>query len=169
MDLRVGAALLLLTGVLACGENYRIEPMMLDTPATALQIVDDYSDHKDIQSATVRLKAFVQAVDQGQCGQAWGMLASRYQKRFVSASGSSSEAQQLFCQGYVLKGDALVEGNWKETVLGRNPHYLTTPPPEMEIEKPSGAQLFYVIQRDGSFVAVLMVKEAGERRIEPFL
>jgi len=114
------------------------------------------------------LQEFVSRVRSERCPTAWDLLTHRYQIRFVEASGSPDKARELFCQGYVLQGQALVQGDWVQEVVGRRPHHVVSPPPEMAVKLPAGEALIFVVQQDGGYVSVVLVKEGQGTKLEPF-
>jgi hypothetical protein len=162
---------LLLLGALsleACGEIYRFEPLMLENQVIASQVVSRYDDHALISSCEQLVKQFVQHLKDDDCNSAWGLLGNRYRSNFAAVAGSDETARSQFCEGYKVQDEMLVKGDWVDFLMGSRAYYLTTVPPELEMVKSGQEDLLYVVQRDGTYRALLFIKEDGTRKIEPF-
>ncbi len=155
---------LALTG---CGESYRVEPLLLEQRELARGIVENYDDAARIKAVELLVGRFIKHLQGKECDAAWGMLTSGYQVRF-SAVAQQEDAQGLFCEGYKVDGEMLVKGDWVEFLLGAQAFYMTTVPPELGFVGEGNRELFYVVQRDGTYRALLVEGPAGRARLEPF-
>ncbi len=151
----------------ACGESYRVEPLLLENQEIARGVVANYKDADRVDGAEAVVARFVKSVRSGDCQAAWEQLSSRYRARFAEVAGQE-DARGLFCEGYKVQGDMLVKGDWVEFLLGDQAFYMTTVPPELGLQASGSEELLYVVQRDGSYRALLLVKESGSSRLEPF-
>jgi len=145
-----------------------VEPLGLEKRAQVKQVLSSYGDKERLERAEDTLVTFSKAYDGGRCDEAWGMLTTRYKERFAGAAGSAGEAREMFCSGHRIHQEKVEKCDWKKFIAGPNPHYVTSPPPEMKVRPGPGEQLFYVVQRDGTYTSFLLVKEDGGHRLEPF-
>lgn len=151
----------------ACGESYRVEPLLLEQRELARGIVENYDDASRIAAAETLVARFVKHLKSDECSAAWGMLTAGYQARF-SGVAQQEDAQALFCEGYKVDGEMLVKGDWVEFLLGTQAFYMTTVPPELGLVGEGHRELFYVVQRDGTYRALLVEGLTGQARLEPF-
>lgn len=152
----------------ACGSSYRVEPLSLEKQPQVKQVLWSYGDKEKLEFAEDVLVTFSRAYDGGRCDEAWGMLTTRYRQRFADAAGGPGEAREMFCSGHRIHQEKIEQCDWSRFIAGPKPHYVTSPPPEMKVRPGPGEQLFYVVQRDGTYTSFLLVKEEGGRRLEPF-
>ena len=163
------AMLLGATLVLAgCQESYRVEPLLLENQQLMSQTIAGYDDAGRIDIARQAAVSFAKAYEDGRCDEAWVVLTPRYRAAFATTAGGEAEARQQFCDGYRVKGDMLVKGDWPALVLGPSPHYITSVPPELEVQSAKGRELYFVVQKDGSYTSFLLMDEGENRHIEPF-
>jgi hypothetical protein len=161
------ALLLFVLSTLACGEAYRVEPLLLERSDVARTIVANQSDADAVSAAEVVVARFVKLLQGGDCGGAWQMLTPAYRARFARVA-ADDDAQKLFCDGYKVDGEMLVKGDWVQFLLGAQAFYLTSVPPELGYAGHGGVGLFYVVQKDGSYRALLVEGAADRARLEPF-
>lgn len=153
--------------VVGCGESYRVEPLLLEQREVARGIVGNYDDAVRITAVESLVGRFIKHLRSKECDAAWKLLTSGYQARFVRVA-QEENAQQLFCEGYKVDGEMLVKGDWVEFLLGAQAFYMTTVPPELGLVSEGNRELFYVVQRDGTYRALLVEGSAGQARLEPF-
>jgi len=153
--------------VVGCGESYRVEPLLLEQRELARGIVGNYDDSARIDAAESLVGRFIGHLRSKECDAAWSLLTEGYQKRFAVVAQQES-AQQLFCEGYKVDGEMLVKGDWIEFLLGAQAFYMTTVPPELGLVAEGNRELFYVVQRDGTYRALLLEGPVGNARLEPF-
>jgi hypothetical protein len=150
-----------------CGERYRVEPLLLEQRDLARGIVQNYDDAARIEAAESLVGKFIKHLRSEECDAAWGLLTPGYQTRFAAVA-QQEDAQQLFCEGYKVDGEMLVKGDWVEFLMGTQAFYMTTVPPELGLVTGGDRELFYVVQRDGTYRALLVAGLAGRARLEPF-
>ena len=168
MDSRIvllSVGLLVLAG---CPDTYRVEPLSLEDAALVDRIQQELDEYPRIREAQDRVLTFARHLEGGDCQSAWHMLSRRYREGFAATAGGVDEARQLFCEGYLWKAGVVSRVDWTRSVLGPNPFYVTSPPPEIEVVTPEGEELFFVVQRDGSYTSFLLVAEPDGEGIEPF-
>jgi len=158
----------LLVLLVSCGESYRVEPLLLEKRAVAAGVIQEYDDAPRIREAELLVGKFVRHLKAEECNAAWQMLTTGYRQRFADLAGDMGEAEGMFCKGYSVSGEMLVQGDWQTFLLGDKAFYMTSPPTEMGLVSRPGEELFYVVQRDGGYRAFLLVAEEGSSRIEPF-
>jgi len=166
MFIRVVAVLCIFGALAACRESYRIEPLLLENRQIVERTIKSYEDEERIGLARQAAIEFVKAYRDGKCEAAWDMLTDRYKALFAHVAGD--DARKQFCEGYRVKDDMLVQGAWSDFVLGARPHYITSVPPEMGAESIAGEDLFFVVQKDGTYTGFILMDGAGEPSIEPF-
>lgn len=154
--------------LLSCGSRYRVDPLLMEPVSVGERITGKYKDKETLSKARETLQEFVSRLRGERCREAWELLTVRYQEACVQASGGKDQAVELFCQGYVLRDQALVQGDWVQEVLGKRPHHVVSAPPEMGVKLPAGESLVFVVQQDGGYVSVVLVKDGGGLRLEPF-
>jgi hypothetical protein len=146
----------------------RVEPLLLEGQSEVKTIVASYDDADRIEAARAMVEEFVSSLDEGRCERSFEMLSLRYRSRMEAASGGADAARSEFCDGKRENGGRLEPCDWVELLVGKHPHHLITPPPDMGLESGPGEELFVVVQRDGSYKAFLLVSQGESRGIEPF-
>ncbi len=170
---RVGGAiatvLLSMAGIMGsgCGDAYRVEPLMLESRQVALAVVGSYGDREAIARAEQAVFGFAEAYVAGRFEEAWDLLTPAYRARVASVAGSADEAFRQFRDGYRLEGEMLVQGDWTAVLPGPQPYYVTSPPPEAGRVDVGKSELFYVVQRDGTYRSFLLSRDGEKTRVEP--
>lgn len=165
-----------LLGVLlaACSSDYRVEPLNLEPRSMVKKVILSYDEEQHIPLAETTVVAFVKAMRAGNCALGWGLMTTRFQQGFVKVAGSEEAAFGQFCSGYRFTRDSELKAvDWTTAFVGMQPHFVTTPPPEVGIQVPEGEHLYFVVQRDGTYTSFIMLAtEVGDDqwagRIEPF-
>lgn len=158
----------------ACGSDYRVEPLNLEPRSIVKKVVLSYDEEQRIPLAETTVVAFVKAMRSSNCALGWGLLTQRFQEQFTKVAGGEAAAIDQFCAGYRFTGDGELEAvDWSTLFVGKQPHFITTPPPEVGIKVPEGELLYFVIQRDGSYTSFVMLAQEVKKkqwagRIEPF-
>ena len=165
---RIVAWLLVMSWVVACGSSYRVEPLVLEKRPQVKKVLASYGDVEQLEQAEEALVSFSKAYGAGRCDEAWGMLTTRYRERFAGTAGSAGEAREMFCSGHRIHQEKVEKCDWGKFIAGLKPHYVTSAPPELKVNPGPGEQLFYVVQRDGTYTSFLLVKEEDGHRLEPF-
>jgi hypothetical protein len=155
-------------GTAACAAKYRVEPLLMEGSVMGDKVVDSHRDAKEVKEVGALVEAFLGAAEGESCSLAWPQLTTRYRERYLRAAGADGNVTDLFCRGLVLDGDVLRESSWRVRILGRRPHRIVSPPPEMPVRLGKGESLFHVIQKDGSYVSFVVLTEGPDRKIEPF-
>ncbi len=161
------ALFVLLLSAQGCGEAYRVEPLLLERSDVARTIVANQDDAAAVSAAEVVVARFVKSLQAGDCDSAWQLLTPGYRERFARVA-AQDDVQALFCDGYKVDGEMLVKGDWVQFLLGTQAFYLTSVPPELGYQSHGGRGLFYVVQKDGSYRALLVEGAADKARVEPF-
>jgi len=161
-----GVGMVILAAV-SCGDAYRVEPLLLESRQVAVKVVGAYGDKEAIARAEQAVFGFSEAYAAGRYQEAWDMLAAAYRGRLAAVAGGADEAFRQFGEGYRLEGDMLVQGDWAAVLPGPQPYYVTSPPPEAGKVDVGKAELFYVVQRDGTYRSFLLSREDGKARLEP--
>ena len=168
VKIRIVALLLTAAWAVSCGSSYRVEPLSLEKRPQVKKVLASYGDVERLERAEEALVSFSKAYDSGRCDEAWGMLTTRYRELFASAAGSAGEARDMFCSGHRIHQEKIEKCDWGKFIAGPKPHYVTSAPPELKVNPGPGEQLFYVVQRDGTYTSFLLVKEESGHRLEPF-
>jgi hypothetical protein len=155
---------------LACGDAYRPEPLLLEgyVQVTPEWVQEQTGEDEEVAQARATVDRFLKAVEGEECGRAWEMLSLRYRDAFVKAAGGA-DAAGLFCQGNRVAGDAVVKCDWRQVLLGPDPYYLSSVPPEAGFPVEAGQELYFSVQRNGGYTAFVLVHEKGGPHLEPFL
>jgi len=161
------AGLAILATAAACGDSYRVEPLLLESRQVAVKVVTAYDDKDAIGGAEQAVFGFAEAYAAGRFEDAWEMLTLGYRGRLAAVAGGPEEAFRHFSQGYRLEGEMLVQGDFAAVLPGPQPYYVTSPPPEVGKVDVGKAELYYVVQRDGTYRSFLLSTESGKTRIEP--
>jgi hypothetical protein len=155
------------TIIAACGDSYRVEPLLLESRQVAVKVIGSYDDKDAIARAEHAVFGFAEAYAQGRFPEAWDMLTTSYRGRLAQLAGGADEAFRQFSEGYRLEGEMLVQGDWTSVLPGPQPYYVTSPAPEAGKVDVGKAELFYVVQRDGTYRSFLLLREDGKARVEP--
>jgi len=145
-----------------------VEPLLLEGQTEVGQIIESYDDGDRIAATKKLVERFVGGLNEEDCKGSFDLLSTRYQARMAAAAGSREEAVSQFCSGHKETEGQLVPCDWQELLVGRTPHHMVSPPPEMGLEAGDGEELFIVVQRDGAYTAFLVVSEGGRGGLEPF-
>jgi hypothetical protein len=157
----------LLAALTGCKETYRVEPLLLEPPEIVQNTLGKYKDSPQIKTAGKLAAEFLKAREDGECDKAFDMLSQRYRTRFAKTAGTDQEARKAFCDGYRVEKDLLVQGDWTTVLLGDAPHYITSAPTELPLKHKTSERIFYVVQKDGSYVVFLLVQEGEKVGLEP--
>jgi len=162
------SVLAMTAGIAGCAAKYRVEPLLMESSAMGDKVVDSHRDAREVRDATSLVEQFLGVAEGESCSLAWSQLTTRYRERYQRAAGADGDVTELFCRGLVLDGDVLLESSWRVRILGRRPHRIVSPPPEMPVRLGKGESLFHVIQKDGTHVSFVVLQEGQDRKIEPF-
>ena len=145
-----------------------MEPLLGEDNETVRWILDQQGKSGEVSRAAAVVKQFLVSLEGQQCQDAWLLLSAAYQQQVVGVVGSEEQAVKEVCGGRVVQSGALVARPWSDVLMGPNPAYLTPSPKEIPLRMPSGRELFFVVQQDGSYRAFVLVNESSGTKIEPF-
>ncbi len=155
-------------GSWACSDPVAVEPLLGENNQMVQQILDEQGQTGAVARAASVLKQFLTTVGGERCSDAWMLLSAEYRQQAVAVAGSEEQAVRETCGGRVVQGGVLVSRSWQEALMGRAPAYMTPSPEEIPLRMPSGRELFFMVQQDGSYRAFVLVSESSGTKIEPF-
>lgn len=145
-----------------------MEPLLGEDNETVKWVLSEQGKSGAVARAASILKQFLGNLEGQQCQEAWTLLSAEYQQQMVAVTGNTEQAVKEVCGGRLVQSGALVARSWAEVLMGANPAYLTPSPQEIPLRMPSGRELFFMVQQDGSYRAFVLVNESSGTKIEPF-
>ncbi len=153
----------------ACGPTLQIEPAVGDEAQAVTRIQKEWDDDGGAKDCEALLEAFRGHWKGGRSDQAWALLSPDFRAAWMAASKQLGlDGEKLFAQGLLPRPD-MPAWDPVATIAGAAPFYVVGPAPELQVQQSAQRSLFWVVQQDGSQVALAVVRQGDKRYLEPKL